>query len=77
LSTLKIPTARIFEPLLARARYKGAHGGRGSGNPMTQRIAQSAHASQAIANVELLEIDRTVARRSANSGAGRYQKGID
>jgi hypothetical protein len=31
LSILKIPTARIFEPLLAPARYKGIHGGRGSG----------------------------------------------
>lgn len=29
--TLQIPTARVFVPLLAPARYKGAHGGRGSG----------------------------------------------
>ena len=29
--TLKIPTARIFEPLLSPARYKAAFGGRGSG----------------------------------------------
>ena len=31
LSTLKIPTAKIFEPLLLPARYKAAFGGRGSG----------------------------------------------
>jgi hypothetical protein len=31
LSILKIPTARVFEPLLQAARYKGAFGGRGSG----------------------------------------------
>ncbi len=31
LATLEIPTARVFEPLLAAARYKGAYGGRGSG----------------------------------------------
>jgi hypothetical protein len=31
LSILKIPTARIFEPLLKRGRYKAAFGGRGSG----------------------------------------------
>jgi hypothetical protein len=31
LSILKIPTARVFEPLLRPARYKGAFGGRGSG----------------------------------------------
>jgi phage terminase large subunit len=31
LSTLKIETAAVFEPLLPPARYKGAWGGRGSG----------------------------------------------
>jgi hypothetical protein len=31
MSTLKIPTAKIFEPLLRPARYKGIFGGRGSG----------------------------------------------
>lgn len=30
-STLQIDTARVFKPLLRPARYKGAHGGRGSG----------------------------------------------
>nr|WP_249127800.1 phage terminase large subunit [Bradyrhizobium lablabi] len=28
---MEIPTAKVFEPLLHPARYKGAHGGRGSG----------------------------------------------
>lgn len=31
LLTLRIPTARVFRPLLGASRYKGAHGGRGSG----------------------------------------------
>ena len=31
LSILQIDTAAVYEPLLAPARYKGAHGGRGSG----------------------------------------------
>jgi hypothetical protein len=31
MATLRIPTAPIFRPLLAPARYKGAYGGRGSG----------------------------------------------
>ena len=31
MSILRIPTARVFEPLLAAARYKGLYGGRGSG----------------------------------------------
>jgi len=30
-TTLQIPTARVFQPLLGPARYKGADGGRGSG----------------------------------------------
>lgn len=30
-TTLQIPTARVFAPLLNPAPYKGAHGGRGSG----------------------------------------------
>jgi hypothetical protein len=31
LSILKIETPRVFAPLLGPSRYKGAHGGRGSG----------------------------------------------
>lgn len=31
MSTLRIPVARAFQPLLAPARYKGGHGGRASG----------------------------------------------
>ena len=31
MSILKIPTAKVFEPLLQPARYKGTYGGRGSG----------------------------------------------
>jgi hypothetical protein len=31
MKTLKIPTAKVFEPLLAPGRYKAAFGGRGSG----------------------------------------------
>jgi phage terminase large subunit len=31
LSVLRIDTAAVYEPLLRPARYKGAHGGRGSG----------------------------------------------
>lgn len=31
MSTLTIPTARVFQPLLPPSRYKGAYGGRGSG----------------------------------------------
>jgi hypothetical protein len=44
---------------------------------MKQRMTQFTHASQAIANVELLGIDLTVAPRSAHDGADRCQKGLD
>ena len=35
MTILQIPTARVFEPLLEPARYKGAHGGRGCVHPDT------------------------------------------
>ena len=31
MTTLSIPTAKVFQPLLVPSRYKGAYGGRGSG----------------------------------------------
>ena len=31
MTTLRIPTAPVFRPLLEPARYKGSYGGRGSG----------------------------------------------
>ena len=31
MSVLRIPTAKIYEPLLVPARYKAVYGGRGSG----------------------------------------------
>ena len=31
MTRLKVPTARVFAPLLKPARFKGAYGGRGSG----------------------------------------------
>jgi hypothetical protein len=38
LSILKIPTAKVFEPLLQAARYKGVYGGRGSGKAVVTMI---------------------------------------
>nr|WP_245320055.1 hypothetical protein [Bradyrhizobium sp. LMTR 3] len=38
LTILKIPTAKVFEPLLAPARYKGVYGGRGSGKAVVTMI---------------------------------------
>ena len=42
--TIRIPTARVFEPLLHPSRYKGAYGGRGSGKShhFAEKVIQAA-----------------------------------
>ena len=42
--TIRIPTARVFEPLLYPSRYKGAYGGRGSGKShhFAEKVIQAA-----------------------------------
>lgn len=43
-TTLRIPTPRVFEPLLHPSRYKGAYGGRGSGKShhFAEKVIQAA-----------------------------------
>src|SRR4051794_31683503 len=66
MSTLKIPTARIFEPLLAPARYKGAHGGRGSGKShfFGELIVETCQAQRGTLAVCIREAQRTLAQSS-------------
>jgi len=54
LNELSIETARVFERLLKPSRYKGAWGGRGSGNSHFM-----------VGAVDLLEHDRLVPRETA------------
>ncbi len=66
ISTLKIPTARIFEPLLAPARYKGAYGGRGSGKShfFGELLVESCQAERGTLAVCIREAQRTLAQSS-------------
>src|SRR5579864_9207692 len=64
--TLKIPTARVFEPLLAPARYKGAFGGRGSGEShfFGELLVESCQAERGTLAVCIREAQRTLAQSS-------------
>ena len=66
MSTLKIPTARIFEPLLAPSRYKGAYGGRGSGKShfFGELLVESCQAERGTLAVCIREAQRTLAQSS-------------
>jgi phage terminase large subunit len=66
LSTLKIPTAKIFEPLLARARYKAAYGGRGSGKShfFGELLIETCQAERGTSAVCIREAQRTLAQSS-------------
>jgi phage terminase large subunit len=66
LSTLKIPTARIFEPLLSPARYKGAFGGRGSGKShfFGELLVETCAAERGALAVCIREAQRMLAQSS-------------
>jgi phage terminase large subunit len=66
LSTLKIPTAKIFEPLLQPARYKAVHGGRGSGKShfFGELMVETCQAERGTLAVCIREAQRTLAQSS-------------
>jgi phage terminase large subunit len=66
LSTLKIPTAKVFQSLLAPARYKGAHGGRGSGKShfFGELLVETCQAERGTLAVCIREAQRTLAQSS-------------
>jgi len=66
LSTLKIPTAKVFEPLLAPSRYKGAYGGRGSGKShfFGELLVENCQAERGTLAVCIREAQRTLAQSS-------------
>ena len=66
MSTLKIPTARVFEPLLAPARYKGVFGGRGSGKShfFGELLVETCQAERGTLAVCIREAQRTLAQSS-------------
>lgn len=66
MSVLKIPTAKIFEPLLGAARYKGAFGGRGSGKShfFAELLVETCEAERGTLAVCIREAQRTLAQSS-------------
>ena len=66
MSTLKIPTAKIFEPLLQPSRYKGAWGGRGSGKShfFGEMLVEACQAEKGMLAVCIREAQKTLAQSS-------------
>jgi microcystin-dependent protein len=66
LAALRIPTARVFEPLLAPARYKGVYGGRGSGKShfFGELLVETCQAERGTLAVCIREAQRTLAQSS-------------
>ncbi|WP_454626177.1 phage terminase large subunit [Bradyrhizobium cenepequi] len=66
MSILKIPTAKVFEPLLQPARYKGVFGGRGSGKShfFGELLVETCQAERGTLAVCIREAQRTLAQSS-------------
>ena len=66
MSILKIPTAKIFEPLLQPSRYKGVFGGRGSGKShfFGELLVETCQAERGTLAVCIREAQRTLAQSS-------------
>jgi len=64
LSVLDIPTAEVFEPLLAPARYKGVHGGRGSGKShfFAGLLVEDSLYHKGLRSVCIREVQKTLAQ---------------
>jgi phage terminase large subunit len=66
LTTVQIPTAPVFKPLLQPARYKGAWGGRGSGKShfFCEMIVEDCLYEKGMLAVCIREVQRTLAQSS-------------
>lgn len=66
MSTLQIRTAKVFEPLLYPARYKGAHGGRGSGKShfFGEYLVERSIEEKGFLAVCIREVQKTLAQSS-------------
>lgn len=60
--TLQIPTARVFKPLLQPARYKAAHGGRGSGKShfFADLLIEDSLAERGLRSVCIREVQKSL-----------------
>ncbi len=71
MTTLRIDTAAVFEPLLAPARYKAAHGGRGSakshffaGKLVEDSLAEPGESGEGLRSVCIREVQKDLAQSS-------------
>ena len=66
MSELRIKTAKVFEPLLAPARYKGAYGGRGSGKShfFGEMLVEECLLHHGMTAVCVREVQKTLAQSS-------------
>jgi phage terminase large subunit len=66
MTTLRIETAEVFRPLLAPARYKGAHGGRGSGKShfFGEMLVEECLMNPGTRAVCIREVQKTLAQSS-------------
>lgn len=66
MTTLKIKTPRVFVPLLQPARYKGAHGGRGSGKShfFAELLVEECLSEKGMLAVCIREVQRSLAQSS-------------
>lgn len=73
--TLEIPTAEVFEPLLAPSRYKGAHGGRGSGKShfFAGLMIEDHLAEKGMLSVCIREVQKTLADSSKRLLEGKLK----
>jgi phage terminase large subunit len=62
LLSLKIPTAEVFVPLLQPSRYKGAHGGRGSGKShfFAEMMVDDHFRNQGLRSVCIREVQKSL-----------------
>lgn len=66
LNTIQIKTAEVFEPLLQPSRYKGAHGGRGSGKShfFGEKLVDDCLYERGMLAVCIREVQKTLAQSS-------------
>ena len=66
MSILRIPTAKVFEPLLSPARYKALYGGRGSGKShfFGELMVETCQAERGTSAVCIREAQRTLSQSS-------------
>jgi len=76
MSTLKIPTAKIFEPLLRPARYKAVFGGRGSGKShfFGELLIELCEAERGTSAVCIRESQKTLAQSSKRLLESKIEK---